>query len=243
VLGELGETIGYAMNAAESKRALLADRVIELETRLRVPDSFLVQASASVGCSFAFEGVVSNSDGSVIEYFVVDCEDPEEVVELAEGSDGVRHVRHVGDHGGESLFEFVFTHDLVVQAFGDLGARIESLIVDDGVYTVGAEFPYDVQVHTVIEALERKYEGVDLLAQRERERPVESRQEVWAKFRESLTDRQWSSLQTAYYAGFFDWPRTSTGEEVAESLDISPATFHEHLRAAQRKLLAALLEG
>ena len=124
-----------------------------------------------------------------------------------------------------------------------LEAGVEELIVEDGAYEATVQLPYDADVHTVLEALEHRYEDVDLLAQRERERSVRSRQAVWAEFRESLTDRQWSAVQTAYYAGFFDWPRTATGEEVAESLDISPATFHEHLRAAQRKLLAALLDG
>jgi PAS domain S-box-containing protein len=247
VLAELGETIGHAINAAESKRALLADRVIELRLRLHVPEAFLVRASGALDRAFTFEGMVSNADGTYIEFFAVDGAEAEAeaVLELAAESDGVRRARHVGDHGGEALFEFVFEHDrnLVVQSLGELGAGVEELVVADGAYEATVELPYDADVHTVLEALERRYPDVDLLAQRERERPVESRQTVWTEFRESLTDRQWSAVQTAYYAGFFDWPRTSTGEEVAESLDISPATFHEHLRAAQRKLLAALLEG
>jgi PAS domain S-box-containing protein len=245
VLAELGETIGHAINAAESKRALLTDRVSDLRLRLRVPDSFLVRASRAVGRAFTFEGMVSNTDGTYIEYFAVDSEETDAVLDLAAEDDGVRRARHVGNHGGEALFEFVFERDrnLVAQSLGELGAGVEELIVEDGAYEATVQLPYDADVHTVLEALEHRYEDVDLLAQRERERSVRSRQAVWAEFRESLTDRQWSAVRTAYYAGFFDWPRTATGEEVAESLDISPATFHEHLRAAQRKLLAALLDG
>jgi PAS domain S-box-containing protein len=54
-----------------------------------------------------------------------------------------------------------------------------------------------------------------------------------------LTERQRTAVETTYYAGFFEWPRESTGEEVAESLGISAPTFHKHLRVAERKLLAA----
>ncbi|MFC6793389.1 helix-turn-helix domain-containing protein [Halobaculum halobium] len=43
--------------------------------------------------------------------------------------------------------------------------------------------------------------------------------------------------------GFFEWPRESTGQEVADSLDVSQPTVNRHLRASQRKLLTMLLDG
>ncbi|MFC6756308.1 helix-turn-helix domain-containing protein [Halomicroarcula sp. GCM10025894] len=42
--------------------------------------------------------------------------------------------------------------------------------------------------------------------------------------------------------GFFDWPRDVSGEELAESMGICPSTFHQHLRAGERKLLEAIFE-
>ncbi|WP_438267412.1 helix-turn-helix domain-containing protein [Haladaptatus halobius] len=45
-------------------------------------------------------------------------------------------------------------------------------------------------------------------------------------------------MTAAYNAGFFEWPRESTGEEVADSLGVLAPTFHQHLRASERKLLA-----
>jgi len=49
-------------------------------------------------------------------------------------------------------------------------------------------------------------------------------------------------LQTAYFSGYFDWPRERTGEEVAASLGITQSTFNNHLRTAERKLLDRLLD-
>ncbi|WP_436926694.1 helix-turn-helix domain-containing protein [Halosimplex amylolyticum] len=57
-----------------------------------------------------------------------------------------------------------------------------------------------------------------------------------------LTDRQREVLVTAYRSGYFQRPRERTGAEVAAQLGISPSTFSQHLRAAQRKLLCALFE-
>lgn len=56
-----------------------------------------------------------------------------------------------------------------------------------------------------------------------------------------LTDRQREVLQTAHEMGYFEYPRDSNASEVAETLDIEPSTFTEHLNAAQSKLLDELL--
>jgi hypothetical protein len=58
-----------------------------------------------------------------------------------------------------------------------------------------------------------------------------------------LTTSHETDLEAAYYSGFSEWPRKSSGEAVADSLDVAPPTVHQHLRTAERKLLAALLEG
>ncbi|WP_263654209.1 helix-turn-helix domain-containing protein [Halomicrobium urmianum] len=38
-----------------------------------------------------------------------------------------------------------------------------------------------------------------------------------------------------------EWPREASGEEVAESLDVSSPTFNQHLRNAQQKRLDVVL--
>ncbi|WP_235271539.1 helix-turn-helix domain-containing protein [Halorubrum saccharovorum] len=57
-----------------------------------------------------------------------------------------------------------------------------------------------------------------------------------------LTDRQREAARTAHFAGFFEWPREHTGEEVASMMDISQTTFTQHLRAAENKLFSALFD-
>ncbi|WP_313690401.1 helix-turn-helix domain-containing protein [Halobellus marinus] len=58
-----------------------------------------------------------------------------------------------------------------------------------------------------------------------------------------MTERQQEAARTAYFSGFFDWPREHSGEEVASMMDISQTTFTQHLRAAEKKLFAALFDG
>jgi predicted DNA binding protein len=60
---------------------------------------------------------------------------------------------------------------------------------------------------------------------------------------EDLTDRQRDALEAAYRAGYFAWPRESTAEDVAESLDLTSPTLHSHLRKAESVILSRLLDG
>jgi len=56
-----------------------------------------------------------------------------------------------------------------------------------------------------------------------------------------LTTRQHEVIQHALDAGYFEWPRRTKSEELAEQLGISRATFLEHLRKAESKLLTDAL--
>ncbi|PSQ51816.1 hypothetical protein BRD20_09415 [Halobacteriales archaeon SW_8_65_20] len=46
----------------------------------------------------------------------------------------------------------------------------------------------------------------------------------------------------AYNAGFFEWPRELSGDEMAELLDVSAPTFHQHRRAALATLLGVVFD-
>jgi predicted DNA binding protein len=48
-------------------------------------------------------------------------------------------------------------------------------------------------------------------------------------------------LRTAHEKGYYEWPRDRTAEEIADALDIASSTLHQHLRAAENKLISAFL--
>lgn len=55
--------------------------------------------------------------------------------------------------------------------------------------------------------------------------------------RARLTPRQREVLETAHRMGYFSYPRQATAESVAASLGVSPSTFAETLRAAERAVV------
>lgn len=244
VLGEIGETVGLATSALERRRALIADSVLEVEFAI-TGDHPLLDITEG-GPTLILEGVVSNNAEEYVFYHTVDGGDPEEVVErIVEGVDRTRRGRVIQD-GDQPMVELVTenpTTSTVISEFG--GTKVEQ-VVSDGVSRITADLPYGTDVRALHDALEEVAADIDgdveLLAQRTEDRTTLSSRQFKTHVTERLTDRQLATLRTAYFAGYHDRPRTSSGEDVAETLEISPSTFHQHHRVGVRKLLAAAFE-
>ncbi|SFC69200.1 Predicted DNA binding protein, contains HTH domain [Halobiforma haloterrestris] len=58
-----------------------------------------------------------------------------------------------------------------------------------------------------------------------------------------LSKRQYEVVEAALEAGYYDWPRETDAESVAEGLGITHPTFLEHLRKAEKKLLERAVNG
>ncbi|WP_132058655.1 GAF domain-containing protein [Halorussus amylolyticus] len=242
VLTELGETIGHAINAVENKRALLADDVVEVEFDIYDGDGFFARTAREESCTLTLEGVTITSDGSFVHFVTVDGLSPDRVRERADDADDIVNARLINEHGDEHLFEFVYTGPSVLPALADHGGKLrESTFTEDGGRSL-VELPMNTDVRAVIESITDSAPNSEVVAQRERKRPDRTVQEFQTAVEDDLTDRQRSALEAAFYAGFFDWPRESTGEEVSESLGVSPPTFHQHLRVGERKLLKSFLD-
>jgi len=242
VLLELGKTIGLAINAVERKEALLTDTVVELEFEITDPEVFFVRASAETGVRFELEGVTSQSDGSYLQYFTVSKGSPEEVLEMAQDDDSITHARLVTDHNDAALLEFVVTGPSLATTLAEYGATVHTATVIEGTGTVLATLPLTADLRNVVNIVQSTFSESELISKRERERSVQTNRTLETALKEKLTERQQAILETAYYAGYFEWPRDSSGEEVAESLGIAPATFHQHARNGMRTLLESLVE-
>ena len=233
VLRELGETVAYAINAAERRRALLTDSVVELEFIVR-DDSFFPVAASTVGADVEFMGAVPSGDESLAQFYRIEGADPGAVLA---GTDATGSVVREREDGGVVRIEGEAGLGAV---FADYGGTVLRIHASDGEARVVTTFPQGTDVRRVVEAVERHSADAELVARRERER--EGATPPGRRADEALTDRQRTVLTTAYLSGFFDSPRANTGAEVAETLDISTPTFHEHIRIAERKLVEAFLE-
>jgi PAS domain S-box-containing protein len=239
VLNELGETIGYAISAAERRRALLGDSVTELEIDVSDDGLYFVAASAALDGEVTLEGVGPQSDSGVVEFLRIDTDGSDGVDDLPETPNGELSV--LNNREREVAVRYVTDGPSVAADLAEHGGTVVDATATDGTGTVVVAFPSDIDTRAILRAVKRKYDEAELVAQRKRERSV-SASNFRAVADEDLTDRQREVIEVAYRSGFFEWPREADAEDLTSSLGISPPTFHEHIRIGERKLLETFFE-
>ncbi|WP_159904437.1 histidine kinase N-terminal 7TM domain-containing protein [Salinirussus salinus] len=229
VLDELGETVGHALNAVEHTRLLVADTHVELDFRSTDGDALLVALAGETGVEWTLDGLVPADDGDLIAYLSTD-----EGVDAAAAVShpGVVDTRRLATDGGTTL-EVTAAEGMLAHPLVEFGANVRTATAADGSCRLVAEISPEANVRAVVERLQEEFPETELLAKRE----VEPTGEAALPDEADLTDRQREALEAAYRAGYFEWPRDSTAEEVAASLDIASPTLHGHLRKAENRLV------
>ncbi|MDL5362144.1 bacterio-opsin activator domain-containing protein [Halalkalicoccus sp. NIPERK01] len=236
VFAELGGTVGYAIDAVETRTALASDGVTEL--RFSIADREALPARLAAGARLEHRGLVPRPDGSIRWFVAVDApvERVRETVAETERVEGFQEI--VTD--GTTLIECVVHPPCLLSPFVEHGATIADLTASGGEVTLTAAVA-ETDVRALSEALESRYDA-ELVRRCDRERPPRTREERCVEATEGLTDRQREILEIAHLSGYFETPRRITGAELAERLGVNRSTFHRTLRAAEQATFDALLE-
>ncbi|NEU57218.1 bacterio-opsin activator domain-containing protein [Halorussus sp. MSC15.2] len=241
-LETLGEIVAFAINAVKNRNLLLSDTTVELEFRVEGSNSGFARLSTELDCKFSLEGVVAVAEDRLLEYVAVEGASASTVLNRLDDIATVEQSRVVSEDDTESLLE-LHTPESGVNQLVEAGTVVESAVAEDGVARYVVEASSDVNVRNVVDTFRTTYPDAELVSKHEADRPVDTSQGLRQRLGEDLTDKQRTALQAAYFAGYYEYPRESTGEDVAESLDISSPTLHQHLRAAQRKLVGTFLDS
>ena len=241
VLEELGRTIGHAITALDRKATLIGDRTVEIEFALRDWNAFLVRATEELSATAELKGIIPRENGGHLEYVRVADGDPEQILELADRAPAVDHARHISD-GNDPLFEFQLTGSTVISVIAEYGGRTRELSAESGDCTLVVAIPRTADVRPIVEAVTAEFPNSTVVGQRTTE-DTDTELGLPTTPLGRLTDKQRQTLKAAFLAGYFERPRASTGEEIADSLNISPSTFHQHLQVGLRKLLAESFDG
>jgi len=232
-LRELGTTVGYAVAATRTRRLLDADDAVALTLASSDDRSPLVRA-AGADARVSLSAAVAGTDDRELYYLDVAGEDPAGAVERARATDGVERVRVAREAEDGWLVELATTGPSLTRALADTGAHVTGATAADGRVELCAELPLSADVRRSLRAARTAFPDLELLAKRTVERPGAGDAPPAP---DRLTGRQRAALQAAYHGGYFDWPRASTAQELAATMDVSDVTFHKHLRRAEEKLL------
>lgn len=217
--------------------------VVEVEFVLRDDSYPFTFATADGACRFELAEMVPRPEGRFAEFFDVTGADPDRIESLAAAHDGV-DATLLAEHEDGGLFEFLVAGNCPAFRLAELGGLPREVVGTGGEGRIVAEIPAQYDPAAVVGTFLEDHPRAELAAKREAASATPPFSD--AAFRQvvhtHLTDRQREVLRTAFEAGYYDWPRGCTGEDVAEELGITSATFSEHVHAAERNLLGALFE-
>ncbi len=242
VFEELGESIANAISAVEARRALYADEFVELRLRLDGDEEFLGRVAAESGATVDYVGLATHADEESRLFFETRDAEPAAVQTVLDSLHAVTTYRRIGESGGSTLFEATVVGTVLAARLVNRGGVPRGMTATATDVDVVVDVPTATDVREFVDTLRERYPSIELLGRRNVSRDVQTRQELVAGLFDELTERQLEVLRTAFYAGFFEWPRESTGEDVADLLDVSQPTVNRHLRHGMARLLAQLFE-
>ncbi|WP_280585559.1 bacterio-opsin activator domain-containing protein [Halorubrum sp. Boch-26] len=238
----LGRCLGWAVTAGRWRDLLHSDAVTEVEFHTADEGAFLARASAGLGCRIALDSTVGVTDDASRLYLSVAGARPQGVAEVVDGADGVSDLRVIETREDGCSVSVHVEGGSAVRTLTEHGATVRDAVGEDGRVRVVADLPEGADVRPVADGLRAAFADARLASKESVGRSARSESSFREGVADRFTDRQWAALSAAYHGGYFDWPRGSTAEEVADAMDVSSPTFHNHLRKAQRALLDGLFE-
>ncbi|WP_090380213.1 bacterio-opsin activator domain-containing protein [Natronobacterium texcoconense] len=184
------------------------------------------------------ESVVSLPDGATVQYMGTSDLSASEFVTAVEEVPHYVDVRLLSTAEGYSRVEARAELATVSEVFQSLGGRPRSIVIAHDEVRFLGELPGDVDPRLAADGIREFHPEVELVSQE----LVYSPHLLYDVVVDELTDRQFAALEAAYFSGYFDTPRTSTGGELADRFDVTRQTFNQHLRKAQRIVLQQLYE-
>ncbi|MFC5279867.1 helix-turn-helix domain-containing protein [Halorubrum rubrum] len=241
VLAALGRTIAIGINALESQRTLRGDEVVEF--RLEIGDHPLAAFGEALSCSLRYAGTVGDREERSFLFELDDADGVDAETIRAAGRDAGVTVHAVFAAATETpVVELSVGESPLEELLREYSGELCGWSVEGGVAIATVEVGRETLARSLANDALDRFENADLRSYRRRERRHETRREFVAEIESRLTDRQRAALLRAYTSGYFEWPHKTTGEELADSMGIGRSTFHQHLRAAYRKIATAIFD-
>ncbi|MWV39991.1 helix-turn-helix domain-containing protein [Natrialba sp. INN-245] len=212
---------------------------IRTEIRIDEPDDCPVATASAEAGAVCHHASRSENASGVTEEFLVDAEASEGLEESVSDVD----LDEVFTYAINSVYRFDrdAARGCPCEVIEGLEYPIFDIYARNGSLFVSFHVADAEGVREVVSTLRDQYGSVEV------ENLIRSQQasgdEALAFIdRTELTDRQWEVLRMAYEMGYFDHPKQANASDVAEVLDIAPATLSEHLAAAQTKVFESILD-
>ncbi|WP_135827413.1 GAF domain-containing protein [Halorussus halobius] len=232
VFSDLCRIVADGIEIIERRQLVTSANDVEVELHATAGDSFLADVARGAGAELRVDSATLRDDGTWLLYVTTGTDVAEDVRSRLDASTVVESVEHIRTGSAGELFGVVASAFEVGRILMEYGATLTELSVSAETVTLSVRIGQNVAVRGLADAYDDVLPDVALV----RREPVDDRESDDSS-PPALTDRQREVLRAAYDAGYFEWPREATGEDVADALGISNPVFHRHVRRALQKRL------
>ena len=240
VCESVGKMIANGLHSVETTRILTTDRVVELCVTIRDGRFSLSRIADAAGEHVEHIGT-ARMDEDGCELYLKAAADAD-AIDAVSSLSFVDDVRIVSETDDDVTFAVAASDSPPFTLLAEHGGVVAGATAEASHADLTIEAPPESDVRSLLDVFRAEYDGVELRSRVERERRDRSLTEFAAAVDDRLTDRQRAALKTAELNGYFEWPRPVDGSEIAETMGITRQTFHQHLRAAERKLVEAYVD-
>ncbi|QPV62981.1 helix-turn-helix domain-containing protein [Halosimplex litoreum] len=179
---------------------------------------------------------VAAADELLTPYFWISDVDLDEFEAAAGADPSIEDLRRLDDFESASLYRATWTEnvDTMVYASTQAGATILEAKGQRGVWNIRIRFDDREPLESFQEYAHRFDITYDLVKLYETEHPRTGSQY-------GLTEKQHAALDTAWEMGYFEEPRETTLDEVADELDITRQSLSQRLRRGHHALVASTI--
>ena len=238
VIARLGQIVGHTISAADRKQALMSDELVELE--FRINDVFdALGASVRTDEQITLDSAIPVGDGG----FLVHGTAHHDALPALRGlADVLPHFEGVSvrSDGHPVSITVHLSEPPILSVVSDIGGYFENFAIENGDCAMTIHLSPTVEVRQAIEAVDGAYPSAELVRRKQIVRPRDDPHRLHRRIVDGLTDRQRMVMDAAYHGGYFEWPRETAGQEIADALGISPATFSQHLRKAEKTVFETM---
>lgn len=243
VVESMADSLLAALRSHRRRNALVTDRVTELAFRLDHGRAPLLRLAGQLPGSFSVREVIPVEDGRDAVTVASKGAPRDDIASTATTVAGIERAREVGRDGDTVLIQVTIDGGSLATTLATDGLVFRALSTEDGGYRLVLGVPPRVDLDAAVQIVTSRFPGAELVAKRAG--VVRDASGGWADpdgVFDGLTRRQRQALELAFDRGYFEIPKESTGADIASEMGISATAFHDHLRAAERKLLTRIID-
>lgn len=236
---DIGEMVAFGINSLETRHGALGPTTTGIRVSIGETTTFFNRVAATAGRRIVYREIHSDDETTRLQFTVPNAP-VDDILALESEFVTVESITRTR-RDERDLFQVSVTGDTILSTVVGCGGVPQRVTTTPDETKVTIALSSETRRSEFVERLSNYYPDTELLSTEDWDQYSDSVTLLSQTLEDQLTARQREVLFKAHEHGYFESPRETTGQEIAELLDVSQPTFTHHLREAQRRIFETVL--